>query len=227
LGAVTTAASNGRSPLHFGAARRRMVEMLRERGITDARVLDAMGHVPRHLFGPHALEAKAYEEHALPIGHAQTISSPLTVARMTQALELTGEEKVLEIGTGSGYQTALLAALAGPVFTIERIADLAEGARATLRALGAERVSFRVGDGTLGWREMAPFSAIVVTAASPQVPDPLVEQLAEGGRLVMPVGDAQRQELILVRRERDRLATIHLGLCLFVPLIGRAGWRVA
>jgi len=222
--------TNGGAPrgaLHFGAARRKMTELLREKGITDPRLLEALATVPRHLFGPKGLEGKAYEETALPIGHGQTVSSPLTVARMTQALEIAPDEKALEIGTGSGYQTALLAALAGPVFTMERIAELANAARETLRSLGLERVNFRVGDGSLGWKEFAPYSVILVTAASPSIPEPLIEQLAEGGRLIAPVGEGERQELVLVRRERGRFKTIPLGECLFVPLIGRAGFRIS
>ncbi|MFN0150819.1 MAG: protein-L-isoaspartate(D-aspartate) O-methyltransferase [bacterium] len=219
-------AATRRGALHFGAARRKMTELLREKGVTDARLLEALASVPRHLFGPKGLEGKAYEETALPIGHGQTVSSPLTVARMTQALEIAPEEKALEIGTGSGYQTAVLALLAGPVFTIERIAELADAARDTLRALGLERVNFRVGDGSLGWKEFAPYSVILVTAASPAIPEPLLEQLAEGGRLIVPVGEGERQELVLVRRERGRFKSIPLGECLFVPLIGRAGFRI-
>lgn len=215
-----------RGALHFGAARRKMAELLREKGITDARLLDALATVPRHLFGPKGLERKAYEETALPIGHGQTVSSPLTVARMTQALEIAPGENALEIGTGSGYQTAVLAAIAGQVFSIERIADLAAAARATLHALGLESVHLRVGDGSLGWREFAPYSVILVTAASPSIPAPLLEQLAEGGRLIAPVGEEERQELVLVRRERGRFKTIPLGDCLFVPLIGHAGFRI-
>ncbi len=221
------AAERPRSRVHFGAARRKMVSLLVQKGITDARLLEAMASVPRHVFAPEGLEWKAYEEIALPLVRGQTLSSPLTVARMLQALELDGGGPILEVGTGSGYQSALLAALAGPVFTIERIAELAETARERLRSLGIERVNFRVGDGSLGWREFAPYRAIVVSAGSPAIPEPLVAQLADGGRLVAPVGERDAQEILLVRRDGDRTQTARLGGALFVPLIGRAGWRTA
>jgi protein-L-isoaspartate(D-aspartate) O-methyltransferase len=203
-----------------------MVAALREKGITDERVLDAMAAIPRHLFGPEGLEGKAYEEVALPLGFGQTLSSPLTVARMLQALGLAGDERVLEIGTGSGYQTALLAALAGPVFTIERIAELADAARERLRSLGIEKANVHIGDGSLGWRAFAPFQAIILSAAAPAIPEPLLEQLAEGGRLVGPVGEMDVQEIRLVTRTDGRLTTATLGEALFVPLIGRAGWKI-
>lgn len=210
---------------HYGPARRKMVALLREKGIADERVLAAFSSVPRHLFAPDALAWNAYDEAALPLGHGQTLSSPLTVARMLQALALAGEERVLEVGTGSGYQSALLAALAGPVFTIERIPELAEAARGRLRAIGVERVNLRVGDGSLGWREFAPFHAIVVSAAAPAVPEPLLAQLADGGRLVAPIGEPETQEVHLIQRHGKTLLTTRLGSALFVPLIGRAGWR--
>jgi protein-L-isoaspartate(D-aspartate) O-methyltransferase len=203
-----------------------MVAALREKGITDERVLDAMAAIPRHLFGPEGLEGKAYEEVALPLGFGQTLSSPLTVARMLQALGLAGDERVLEIGTGSGYQTALLAALAGPVFTIERIAELADAARERLRSLGIEKANVHIGDGSLGWRAFAPFQAIILSAAAPAIPEPLLEPLAEGGRLVGPVGEMDVQEIRLVTRTDGRLTTATLGEALFVPLIGRAGWKI-
>lgn len=213
------------SRIHFGPARRRMVGQLASKGITDTRVLDAMAAVPRHLFAPRALAWRAYEEIALPLGHGQTLSSPLTVARMLQGVALAGGERVLEVGTGSGYQSALLATLAGPLFSIERIPELAEEARERLRALGFERVNVRVGDGSLGWREFAPFQAIVVSAASPALPEPLLAQLAaDGGRLVAPVGAPDSQEIHLVRRDGPCATTTRLGGALFVPLIGRAGW---
>jgi protein-L-isoaspartate(D-aspartate) O-methyltransferase len=203
-----------------------MVAALREKGITDERLLDAMGKIPRHLFGPEGLEGQAYDEVALPLGFGQTLSSPLTIARMIQALGLTGEERVLEIGTGSGYQTALLTHVAGPVFTIERIPELANAARERLRSLGIERANFRVGDGSLGWRDFAPYQGVLVSAGAPAVPQPLLDQLADGGRLVAPVGEMEAQEIHLVSRTGDRFTTAALGEALFVPLIGRAGWKI-
>lgn len=223
---MTGRPGRARSRLHFGPARRKMVAALREKGITDERLLDAMARIPRHLFGPEGLEGKAYDEVALPLGFGQTLSSPLTIARMIQALGLSGEERVLEIGTGSGYQTALLTALAGPVFTIERIADLANAARERLRALGIEQANFRVGDGSLGWRDFAPFQAVLVSAAAPAVPQPLLDQLAADGRLVAPVGEMEAQEIRLVTRNGARFTSAALGEALFVPLIGRAGWQI-
>ena len=223
---MTGRAARVRTRHHFGPARRKMVAALREKGITDERLLGAMAVIPRHLFGPEGLEGTAYEEAALPLGFGQTLSSPLTIARMLQALGLAGEERVLEVGTGSGYQTALLTALAGPVFTIERIPELADAARQRLRSLGIEKASFQVGDGSLGWRSFAPYQAIVVSAAAPAVPEPLLEQLADGGRLVGPVGEMDAQQIRLVSRNGGRVATVALGEALFVPLIGRAGWKI-
>ncbi len=223
---MTGRSARVRTRHHFGPARRKMVAALREKGIMDERLLDAMAAIPRHLFGPEGLEGTAYDEVTLPLGFGQTLSSPLTIARMLQALGLAGEERVLEIGTGSGYQTALLTALAGPVFTVERIPELADAARARLRSLGIEKANFRVGDGSLGWRDFAPFQAIVVSAAAPAMPEPLLEQLAEGGRLVGPVGEMDAQEIRLVSRNGGRLKTAALGEALFVPLIGRAGWMI-
>ena len=175
--------------MEFAIARERMVaDQLRARGITDPRVLTAMGRVPRHRFVEEALAARAYGDYPLPIGEKQTISQPYMVALMTQALELVGGERVLEVGTGSGYQTAILAELAAKVYSVERIRSLADRARAILEELGYYNVLIRVGDGTLGWREEAPFDAVLVTAAAPEVPAPLVEHVKPGGRLVIPVG---------------------------------------
>jgi protein-L-isoaspartate(D-aspartate) O-methyltransferase len=209
----------------FALARRRMVEeQLVPRGIVDPEVLRALGRVPRHRFVDPALAARAYGDGALPIGHGQTISQPAIVAAMTQALALEGGEKVLEIGTGSGYQTAVLAEIAERVFSIERLAPLYRRARALLDELGYRRVILRHGDGSLGWRDQAPFDAIIVTAGAPHVPEQLREQLAEGGRLVVPVGDRRLQHLLRITRRAGGDRREELGGCVFVDLVGRDAW---
>jgi protein-L-isoaspartate(D-aspartate) O-methyltransferase len=206
-------------------ARRRMVdEQLRERGIADERVLAAMERVPRELFVPEAYRARAYDDAALPIGEGQTISQPYMVARICEALALHGGERVLDVGTGSGYQAAVLVELAGEVHTIERLASLAERARAALAAAGYERVQVHVGDGTLGLPEHAPFAAIAVAAAAPEVPPSLYAQLERGGRLVVPVGGRAGQELQLVVRSPEGPAVLRSVPCRFVPLVGREGF---
>ena len=213
--------------MDFAIARERMVaDQLRARGITDPRVLTAMGRVPRHRFVEEALAARAYGDYPLPIGEKQTISQPYMVALMTQALELVGGERVLEVGTGSGYQTAILAELATKVYSVERIRSLADRARAILEELGYYNVLIRVGDGTLGWREEAPFDAVLVTAAAPEVPAPLVEQLKAGGRLVIPVGGSTAQVLKCLVKEPDGLVReSELVGCVFVKLVGEQGWQ--
>jgi protein-L-isoaspartate(D-aspartate) O-methyltransferase len=211
----------------FALDRERMVEeQLLKRGITDFKVLQAMREVPRHLFVEKALAPRAYGDHPLPIGNGQTISQPYMVALMTQCLALRGGEKVLEIGTGSGYQAAVLARISKNVFTVERHAALAMKARRVWESLGFHNIALRIGDGTIGWSAYAPFDAIVVTAGSPEIPSPLADQLLpEGGRLVIPVGGAEFQQLKIVTRqgsvfqERDDVG------CTFVPLVGRHGWR--
>ena len=209
----------------YETARARMVvEQLERRGITDARVLAAMRKVPRHLFVEEALRGRAYGDHPLPIGEEQTISQPYIVALMTALLELTGREKVLEIGTGSGYQTAVLAECARRVCSIERLPRLAERARALLERLGYTNVWVRVGSGTLGWPDEAPFERIVVTAGGPAVPPPLFQQLAEGGRMIVPVGDAENQVLTLVEKVRGEMKTREAGECKFVRLVGKYAW---
>ncbi len=210
----------------FAREREGMVEeQLVRRGITDERVLDAMRKVPRHLFVAEALRDRAYGDHPLPIGEGQTISQPFMVAIMTQLLHLTGSEKALEIGTGSGYQTAVLAELARRVCSVERIPSLAARARATLEAMGYTNVWIRMADGTLGWLDEAPFDRIVVSAAAPSIPEPLFEQLAEGGRMVVPVGDAFSQTLTVVERiAGEKKITADSG-CVFVKLIGKYGWE--
>ncbi len=191
------------------------------RGIRDRRTLAAMAAVPRHCFVPAALAAAAYDDAPLPVGAGQTISQPYMVALMTAALRPRRGDRVLEIGTGSGYQTAILAHLTRHVFTIERLAPLARDAQARLDGLGYDNVSYRIGDGSLGWPEEAPFDAIIVTAAAPCIPRPLAEQLGRGGRIAVPVGDLVLQELVVGVLEADGLECHEAGACRFVPLIGR------
>jgi protein-L-isoaspartate(D-aspartate) O-methyltransferase len=204
-------------------ARRRMVDQqLRTRDIFDPRVLAAMGKVPRHLFVERTLEAYAYEDRPLSIGAGQTISQPYIVALMTQLLQVQPSHRILEVGTGSGYQAAVLAELAAEVYTIEIIPLLAEGARARLETLGYRNVHVRQGDGYEGWREFAPYDAIVVTAGAPQIPPPLIEQLREGGRIAIPVGGAMMtQELIVGEKRGGKLQTRSVAPVLFVPLTGK------
>jgi protein-L-isoaspartate(D-aspartate) O-methyltransferase len=208
----------------FGGYRERLVATLRGKGIRDLAVLKAFAETPRHLFVPEAVRPRAYEDAALPIGNGQTISQPFTQARYLEQLRLTGNEKVLEVGTGSGYQTALLAALAGQVFTVERVRALAESAREALRAAGARNVSVLVGDGTLGWSAYGPYDAILVTAGGPEVPPPLLEQLAEGGRLLIPLGARGAQTLTLVQRVAGEYRHLAVADARFVPLIGEHGF---
>jgi len=195
------------------------------RGIKDARVIAAMKKVPRHLFVEEALQSQAYSDHPLPIGEKQTISQPYMVALMTEALQLKGKEKVLEIGGGSGYQTAILAELSEKVFSIERIRSLAIRARQLLYELGYYNVELKIFDGTYGWMEEAPFDAIIVAAGAPDIPQPLLDQLAMDGRLVIPVGDAYVQDLIRVTKTEEGIKREDLGGCRFVKLIGRYGWE--
>lgn len=212
----------------FQKQRMKMVDgQLRARGIADQRVLKAMEKIPRHLFVDEGLVEQAYNDNPLPIDRQQTISQPYIVALMSEAMGLTGKEKVLEIGAGSGYQTAILAELAERVFTIERIASLATRARKVLESLNYYNVAVRVGDGTYGWREESPFSAIMVTAGAPRIPKLLIEQLIVGGRLVIPVGNRNSQVLLkLTRLSQDPgdLKQEDLGGCRFVDLIGEYGW---
>jgi protein-L-isoaspartate(D-aspartate) O-methyltransferase len=200
-------------------------EQLIPRGINDSRVLDAMRKIPRHLFFDESMWYRAYDDMALPIGEGQTMSQPYMVAIMTQLLELKGEEKILEIGTGSGYQAAVLAELAGEVYTIERISVLSERAMKAIRGLGYKNVHFRVGDGTVGWPEMGPFDRITVTAGTPEIPRPLVGQLSEGGIVVAPVGDRFSQQLVKGVKLKDILSKELHTPCVFVPLVGEYGWK--
>ena len=202
-----------------------MVAELVKRGITDQRVLGAMLDIPRHIFVEEAMEGQAYSDGSLPIGEKQTISQPYIVAKMTELLALSGREKVLELGTGSGYQAAVLATLADRVYTVERIRPLALKARKALDSLRLLNVNLRIGDGTEGWSEEAPFDAILVTAGAPYVPECLIEQLAPGGRLVIPVGDRVDQQLVLVTKGADgQVERQDADGCRFVRLIGKNGW---
>jgi protein-L-isoaspartate(D-aspartate) O-methyltransferase len=210
----------------FKKERLAMVEdQLRRRGIHDQRVLEAMAKIPRHSFVSPEYQAAAYEDRPLPIGEGQTISQPYMVAVMTQSLELTGGERVLEIGTGSGYQTATLAELAKTIFTVERIQVLIQRAQKVLQNLGYENIFFLHGDGTKGWPENSPFAGIIVTAGAPEVPQMLTSQLADGGRLVIPVGPRYTQTLYKVTRKGNRFMEEDITGCVFVPLLGDFGWK--
>ncbi|MBC7901356.1 MAG: protein-L-isoaspartate(D-aspartate) O-methyltransferase [Saprospiraceae bacterium] len=211
----------------FQIPRIRMVEKLRGHyKIADERVLDVMNRLPRHHFVPEALKSQAYKDNALPIAGGQTISQPFIVARMTELLELTGKERVLEIGAGSGYQSAVLASLARKIFAVERIPNLAKEALEKLRKLGFQNVSVRNADGTNGWEVYAPFEAILVAAGGPSVPEPLLQQLEVGGMLVIPIGDNQKtQTLVRVIRTEKGFESSDFGPCAFVPLIGEHGWK--
>ena len=208
----------------YGGYRSRLVEVLRSNGIRDLAVLRAFGEIPRHLFVPEALRRRAYEDVALPIGHGQTISQPTTQARYLEALDLTGFERVLEVGTGSGYQAALLTKVASQVVSVERIPALARGARRALADAGVSGATVLEGDGSLGWKPLAPYDAILVAAASPAVPEPLLRQLKSGGRLVLPMADGKVQKLRQVLKDGDELVETELGNVQFVPLIGKYGY---
>ena len=212
--------------MDYAVARRKMVsEQLQGRGIKDQRILRAMEIVPRHAFVPEALVTQAYQDHPLNIGYRQTISQPYIVGVMTEALRLSEGEKVLEIGTGCGYQTAVLCELRAKVFSIERIPELSNRARKTLYSIGYDNFHLRIGDGSQGWPEEAPFDAILITAASPQWPQPLMDQLGEGGRMVIPVGSADFQELYLGIKQKGKIIKKKLTDCRFVKLLGEHGWR--
>lgn len=209
----------------FRGARRRLVETLQDNGIRDLTVLHTIAEIPRHLFVPTGVRHRAYEDSALPIGNGQTISQPSIHARYLELLRLTGNEKVLEIGTGSGYQTALLARLAAQVFTIERIPALLDRAKEILSQIGVRNVSFLLGDGTLGWRQFAPYDAILVGAAAPEVPRTYIEQVSEGGRILIPLGDRDEQMLFMFTRHGDELEQTEIGPVRFVPLLGKDSWE--
>jgi protein-L-isoaspartate(D-aspartate) O-methyltransferase len=204
-----------------------MVEHLRRHyGIKDERVLDAINRVPRHFFVPEGIQSQAYKDNALPIAAGQTISQPFIVARMTELLELKGRERVLEIGSGSGYQTSVLALVARKVFAVERIPELAADAKSLLLWMGYRNISFKTADGTEGWRSYAPFDAILVAAGGPEIPKPLIEQLEIGGKMVIPIGrDQKSQILVRATRTESGFTTENCGPCAFVPLIGEHGWE--
>jgi protein-L-isoaspartate(D-aspartate) O-methyltransferase len=214
------------SPLipEFRGARRRLVETLQDSGISDLTVLRAVEQTPRHLFVPSGVRHRAYEDSALPIGSGQTISQPSVHARYLQLLGLKGHETVLEVGTGSGYQTVLLSHLAARIFSIERVPELLDRARQVIAECGVRNVSLMLGDGTLGWRQHAPFDAILVSAGAPEVPRPLLEQLADGGRLIVPLGDMETQMLATVTRNGDQFDRRDIAPVRFVPLWGTHGW---
>jgi len=208
----------------YGGYRSQLVETLQQKGVRDLAVLRAVRMVPRHLFVPESVRHRAYDDVALPIGSGQTISQPYVQARYLELLGLTGRERVLEVGTGSGYQTALLALLAESVFSVERIPGLAQSARVALESGGIRNAIVLVGDGTLGWRPFAPYDAILVAAASPEIPAPLVEQLAPGGKMVIPLGDRAVQTLTVVQREGNEIRTSTVADVRFVPLLGQFGF---
>jgi len=214
------------APDEFAHLRKKMVdEYVAKRGIRDERILQAMRDVPRHLFVPSVVAAKAYGPGALPIGAKQTISQPYIVARMIELLELTGKEKVLEIGTGTGYQAVVLSKLCAKVFSIERINELALRAAELIRALKVYNATVKVFDGTYGWSDQAPFDRIIVAAAAPEVPEPLVQQLARTGRMVLPIGKGGNQRLARVTRVGTRIQIEDCGTAEFVPLVGKFGWK--
>ena len=211
---------------HYKEIRNRMVEaQIASRGINDRRVLSAFRKIPRHRFVEAGLQSRAYEDYPLSIGSGQTISQPYMVALMTERLSLTGGEKVLEIGTGSGYQTAILAELAGEVYSLERIFSLAQRAGEKLNEMGYTNVKIEVGDGTLGWPEYSPYDRILVTAGSPEVPQPLIEQLGGKGKLIIPVGGSFGQMLRVVEKTDKGLKKTDVCGCVFVPLVGKFGWE--
>lgn len=202
-----------------------MVRLVEARGVRDARVLGAMREIPRHMFVPEHMKTQAYGDHALPIGAKQTISQPYVVARMTELLKVESDHSVLEVGTGSGYQTAILSKLARRVFSLERISDLAHHAIDRMRQLGLENVKIQTFDGTVGWSDMAPFDRILVTAGAPKAPQPLLEQLRPGGLLLIPEGGRDEQRLVVYRKLRQGVRRSEGESVMFVPLLGRHGWE--
>jgi protein-L-isoaspartate(D-aspartate) O-methyltransferase len=217
--------SDSSSISDYEIARTRMVnEQMIRRGITNETVLKAMRVIPRHLFIDQAFLPRAYSDHPLPIGYDQTISQPYIVALMTSELELNGDERVLEIGTGSGYQSAILAVIGCTVFTIERIPELSKKAGEIIKKLGFKKVFFKTGDGSLGWKEKSPFDRIIVTAGAPAVPEVLLDQLAFKGKIVIPVGDKINQQLLIITKNEKTIEKRFVAGCNFVPLVGKLGW---
>ncbi|WP_201362154.1 protein-L-isoaspartate(D-aspartate) O-methyltransferase [Dictyobacter formicarum] len=209
----------------FSIQRQQLIDQLQQDGIQNERVLQAIATIPRELFVDSPFQRMAYANQALPLDLGQTISQPLMVALMTQALQLVGTENVLEIGTGSGYQTAILAQLCRYVYSVERYPQLSDRAASRLDQLGCANVSLLVGDGSIGWAEYAPYDRILVTAAAPHVPSQLIEQLTMGGLMVVPVGDHSQQDLQVIQRTQQGMQASSLGRCVFVPLVGEGGWR--
>lgn len=216
------------SDFRYVGARRRLIERIRDEGIEDLEILRLFDRVPRHLFIPEALLHRAYEDAPVPIGYGQTASQPSLQAFYLELVRPTADDRILEVGTGSGYLTALLALMGDRVYSVERVRSLSTRARSVLDSLGYRNVALMVGDGTIGWRKFAPFDIITVSAASPEVPPALLDQLADGGRMLVPVGDRTVQDLLLVRRVGDDLhrTSVREG-CTFVPLLGRYGWSVS
>ena len=208
----------------FEIYRRQLVDELRKKGISDERVLDAFAKVPRHAFVDGAMQQDSYKDNALPIGGGQTISQPYIVALMTQALKLGKDDKILEIGTGSGFQAAILAQFSRRVYTVERNHELAEKSRKLLRELGFQNIMFKVGDGSTGWIANAPYDRIIVTAGGKDMPQALVNQLADGGRMIIPLGDRTVQKLLVIDKKGTELVRSEIGDVVFVPLIGKEGW---
>jgi len=212
--------------LNPAIGRRRLIRILREKGITDEQVLDAFDKVDRHLFVDGAMYAQAYDDNALPIGSGQTISQPYVVALMTELLQIKKDEKILEIGTGSGFQTAILGRFTRRVYTIERHRELSDTARKRLREMGYANIVFKVGDGSIGWPQHGPFDKIIVTAGAPVLPRTLTDQLADGGRMVIPMGDKDRQDLVVYEKNAQGvLSQFTAAQVVFVPLIGNQGWQ--
>jgi len=212
--------------MNFDLLRKEMVEeQLINRGIRDQRVLNAFYNIPRHSFIPQEEQKDAYSDFPLPIGNNQTISQPYIVALMTESLDLKGEEKILEIGTGSGYQTAILAGLAKKIYTIERIPELSQNAQKLLNELGYKNIHFKVDDGTLGWKEEAPFDRVIITAYCPEIPQPLIEQLNERGKIILPLGETFSQMLTIAEKKEGKLSYRDVCACVFVPLVGIHGAR--